>query len=275
MGDDQVIPVEEYLESLVEKHIPADKRAGFFFGKLMTIDYGVTAEELFSPSRPRGTLRAYFHHHASDDLLANVGEQDLTAHVNFSTIQSAGESVGMKTEMFSTQSQFLTRILEKASKDDSLGELVSPKSDGGGSEDGWTPARRASFKPSRIRNIWAAPFACWCNHGRALCCSKASLDKSWWVDGEIKHPAFQKEAQIMKERGKKAEIKSRVAANPVISSGTWESVTKAFIDGGKTSFRRGCTWYPPCILWAGHGMANQQGTLPEVLMFLNEGTGPR
>ncbi len=30
-GDDQVIPVEEYLESLVEKHIPADKRAGFFF----------------------------------------------------------------------------------------------------------------------------------------------------------------------------------------------------------------------------------------------------
>jgi hypothetical protein len=30
-GDDQVIPVEEHLESLVEKHIPADKRARFFF----------------------------------------------------------------------------------------------------------------------------------------------------------------------------------------------------------------------------------------------------
>jgi SAM-dependent MidA family methyltransferase len=90
-------------------------------GKLMTIDYGLTAGELFSPSRPRGTLRAYFRHHASDDLLANVGEQDLTAHVNFSAIQAAGESVGLRTEMFSTQSQFLTRILGKASKDDSFG----------------------------------------------------------------------------------------------------------------------------------------------------------
>ena len=88
-------------------------------GKLMTIDYGLTADELFSPGRPRGTLRAYFRHHASDDLLANVGEQDLTAHVNFSAIQAAGESVGLRTEIFSTQSQFLTRILEKASKDNS------------------------------------------------------------------------------------------------------------------------------------------------------------
>jgi|ERR1035437_9152558 SAM-dependent MidA family methyltransferase len=91
-------------------------------GKLLTIDYGFTADELFSPSRTRGTLRAYFRHHAGDDLLANVGEQDLTAHVNFSAIQAAGESVGLRTEIFSTQSQFLTQILGKASKDDSFGE---------------------------------------------------------------------------------------------------------------------------------------------------------
>lgn len=115
-------------------------------GKLLTIDYGYTADELFSLGRTHGTLRAYFRHHAGDDILANVGEQDLTAHVNFSAIQAAGESVGLRTEMFSTQSQFLTRILEKASKDNSLGELVSPKSDGGGSEDGWTPARARQFQ---------------------------------------------------------------------------------------------------------------------------------
>ena len=121
-------------------------------GKLLTIDYGFTADELFSPGRTRGTLRAYFRHHAGDDLLANVGEQDLTAHVNFSAIQAAGESVGLRTEMFSTQSQFLTRILGKALKDNSLGELVaserlvSPKSDGGGSEDGWTPAQARQFQ---------------------------------------------------------------------------------------------------------------------------------
>ena len=91
-------------------------------GKLLTIDYGFTADELFSPVRMYGTLRAYYRHHASDDLLANVGEQDLTTHVNFSAIRAAGESAGLKTETFSTQSQFLTRILGKASKDDSFGE---------------------------------------------------------------------------------------------------------------------------------------------------------
>jgi len=91
-------------------------------GKLMTIDYGLTADELFSPSRTRGTLRAYFRHHAGDDILANVGEQDLTAHVNFSAIQAAGESTGLTTESFQTQSQFLTGILEKASKDNSFSE---------------------------------------------------------------------------------------------------------------------------------------------------------
>jgi SAM-dependent MidA family methyltransferase len=94
-------------------------------GRLMAIDYGLTAEELFSPGRLHGTLRSYFRHHASDDLLANVGEQDLTAHVNFSAIQAAGESVGLRTEMFSTQSQFLTRILEKSSKVHSLGDWTA------------------------------------------------------------------------------------------------------------------------------------------------------
>ncbi|MDD5140711.1 MAG: SAM-dependent methyltransferase [Verrucomicrobiales bacterium] len=91
-------------------------------GKLLTIDYGHTADEVFSPARTRGTLRAYHQHHVSDDLLANVGEQDLTAHVNFSAIQSAGEAAGLTTESFTTQPQFLTQILGAAMKDKTFGE---------------------------------------------------------------------------------------------------------------------------------------------------------
>jgi SAM-dependent MidA family methyltransferase len=91
-------------------------------GKLLTIDYGLTDEEMFSPARTNGTLRAYFRHHASDDLLANVGEQDLTAHVNFSAIQRVGEGAGLKTETFSTQTKFLTQILEKTLADRTFGE---------------------------------------------------------------------------------------------------------------------------------------------------------
>ena len=92
-------------------------------GKLLTIDYGFTADEQFSPSRPNGTLRAYHRHHVTGDLLAHPGEQDLTAHVNFSAIQKAGEEVGLKTENFCPQPQFLTRILQKAVTDKSFANL--------------------------------------------------------------------------------------------------------------------------------------------------------
>ena len=92
-------------------------------GKLVAIDYGFTAAEQFSAARLNGTLRAYHRHRATDDLLANPGEQDLTAHVNFPAIQKAGEAAGLKTESFCTQPQFLTRILAGAVKDKSLASL--------------------------------------------------------------------------------------------------------------------------------------------------------
>ena len=91
-------------------------------GKLLAIDYGLTDDEMFSPARTRGTLRAYFRHHATDDLLANPGDQDLTAHVNFSTIQKTGEDAGLTTEFFGSQTKFLVEILAQAEKNNSLGE---------------------------------------------------------------------------------------------------------------------------------------------------------
>jgi SAM-dependent MidA family methyltransferase len=92
-------------------------------GKLLTIDYGYTAEEQFSPARTHGTLRAYYRHHVSEDLLANPGQQDLTAHVNFSELQKVGEAAGLRTEQFCTQPQFLTRILNAAMKEKSFAGL--------------------------------------------------------------------------------------------------------------------------------------------------------
>jgi SAM-dependent MidA family methyltransferase len=79
-------------------------------GKLMTIDYGGTFEELLWSGRTGGTLRAYSRHHVGQDILENPGEQDITSHVNFSELQRIGESLGLKTEIFTTQSQFLTVI---------------------------------------------------------------------------------------------------------------------------------------------------------------------
>ncbi len=89
-------------------------------GRLMTLDYGLTQEELFQPGRIGGTLRAYHRHQSRDDVLANVGEQDITAHVNFTALQTTGETAGLATEVFTSQAQFLTRIAERIWKNPKL-----------------------------------------------------------------------------------------------------------------------------------------------------------
>lgn len=82
-------------------------------GKLVAIDYGLGDAEFFLPQRGQGTLRAYHRHHAVADLLAQVGEQDLTAHVNFTCLQTAGEAAGLRTVEFVSQTCFLTRLVKK------------------------------------------------------------------------------------------------------------------------------------------------------------------
>jgi len=102
-------------------------------GRLLTCDYGLSAEEFLSPQRAGGTLRAYHRHRLSADVLGNVGEQDLTAHVNFSAIQAAGEAAGLRTERLETQARFLTDIARRAWDE---GSGFGP----------WTPAHTRQFQ---------------------------------------------------------------------------------------------------------------------------------
>jgi SAM-dependent MidA family methyltransferase len=83
------------------------------WGRLLTLDYGLNLEELWVPERKEGTVRAYREHRVSQDVLADPGDQDLTAHVNFTGIQQAGEAAGLKTEELTTQEQFLTRLVAR------------------------------------------------------------------------------------------------------------------------------------------------------------------
>jgi SAM-dependent MidA family methyltransferase len=92
-------------------------------GKLMALDYGLTAGELISPERTRGTLRMYSRHHVGDDLLADPGGQDITAHVNFTAIQRTGEMAGLRTGRFCPQENFLISVAEQTWKHaESFGE---------------------------------------------------------------------------------------------------------------------------------------------------------
>ncbi|HEV8541551.1 MAG TPA: SAM-dependent methyltransferase [Verrucomicrobiae bacterium] len=95
-------------------------------GWLCTVDYGLLQDDFLQPHRSRGTLRAYSRHHLNTNLLDAVGEQDITAHVNFSLLIAAGESAGLKTDEFVHQGIFIKTILEKIERDPSGFPLWTP-----------------------------------------------------------------------------------------------------------------------------------------------------
>ncbi len=76
-------------------------------GLVLTIDYGYLAPELFNPSRMRGTFLCFYKHTANENPYVNIGEQDITSHVDFSNLIRVGESVGLNTMKYTTQGQFL------------------------------------------------------------------------------------------------------------------------------------------------------------------------
>jgi SAM-dependent MidA family methyltransferase len=80
-------------------------------GLIVTLDYGYTAQKLFHPRARRfGTAAAYSGHRVHRDLLSDPGEQDLTAHINFSDLERAGERQGTKTLFFDVLAKFLLSI---------------------------------------------------------------------------------------------------------------------------------------------------------------------
>jgi len=77
-------------------------------GYHLAIDYGYLDREFYA--RPRGTLMCYWQHHAVEDPYVRVGEQDITAHVNFSDLMKEGTAAGIVTETFATQMDFLIQL---------------------------------------------------------------------------------------------------------------------------------------------------------------------
>ena len=79
-------------------------------GYVLTIDYGHPAAELFDDHHMRGTLLAYQNHRASEDFYASPGEQDLTAHANFTALESWGKRSGLETAGLTSQTAFLLAL---------------------------------------------------------------------------------------------------------------------------------------------------------------------
>jgi SAM-dependent MidA family methyltransferase len=79
-------------------------------GFILTIDYGYPAPDYYSEERNRGTLLSYHKHRVSEDVYRNIGEQDITAHVNFSSVKKWGEELGLRTLGFCQQGIYLISL---------------------------------------------------------------------------------------------------------------------------------------------------------------------
>lgn len=79
-------------------------------GFVLTVDYGLPAAELFDAFHIRGTLLAYREHRADEDYYAAPGEQDLTAHVNFTALERWGAREGLEPLGMVSQTEFLLAL---------------------------------------------------------------------------------------------------------------------------------------------------------------------
>lgn len=98
-------------------------------GWLVAVDYGFTDAAVAGPARPHGTLRAFAGHRQQTDVLADPGEQDLTADVNFAALRAEGERAGLRTAELVSQGRFLVETLRETP----LAEH-------------WAPAQRRQFQ---------------------------------------------------------------------------------------------------------------------------------
>ena len=79
-------------------------------GFVITIDYGYEAADLYSQRRRFGTLQTYYRHTEGGSPYQRIGRQDISAHVDFTQLQSDGHSVGLNTIAYTTQAELLQSL---------------------------------------------------------------------------------------------------------------------------------------------------------------------
>jgi SAM-dependent MidA family methyltransferase len=92
-------------------------------GVLLFVDYGFGSPEYYHPQRSRGTLMCHYRHRVHDDPFFLPGLQDITSHVDFTAVATAGIESGLKLLGYTTQAHFLvnagiTEILSHTAPED-------------------------------------------------------------------------------------------------------------------------------------------------------------
>lgn len=81
-----------------------------FRGALFIADYGLDAEEFLMPSRAGGTLRRYHQHRMDDRILEDLGQCDLTTHIDFTRLIEEAARHGLARREYDLQGRVLGRL---------------------------------------------------------------------------------------------------------------------------------------------------------------------
>lgn len=81
-------------------------------GFVLTIDYGHEREDYFAPQRRDGTLLCYHRHTKNDNPYTHIGEQDITTHVEFTSMIDQGRKLGLEPVLFTDQTHYLLQVGE-------------------------------------------------------------------------------------------------------------------------------------------------------------------
>jgi SAM-dependent MidA family methyltransferase len=112
--------------ALVAQRTMTQIAVGIERGFVIAVDYGYTREEQLA-GRHLDTIMTYRRHTASADPYQAPGEQDITAHVNFTSLAAAAQQNGMLVHKLLTQSQFLMGIGESTQFADAFEDCRLPQ----------------------------------------------------------------------------------------------------------------------------------------------------
>ena len=124
-------------------------------GAVFLLDYGFPEHEYYHPQRSMGTVMCHRAHLSDGDALADVGDKDITAHVNFTGIALAAQDAGLDVLGYTSQGRFLLNcgvldgldtagpaersLVQKLVNEHEMGELFKVIAFGAKGGPAWTP----------------------------------------------------------------------------------------------------------------------------------------
>ena len=92
-------------------------------GYVLAVDYGYSRDDFYAPERSSGTLQCYAHHRRIRSPFTDIGDVDITAHVDWTSVAERGKECGLTLNGFTDQHHFITGLISRLTQKEFAGEI--------------------------------------------------------------------------------------------------------------------------------------------------------